>query len=155
MNPNDIFFVFAILTPMTEHSYGIIPFIKTNEGYKVFLIHQYGSGGDMLWTFPKGRPEEGEAPIQTALRECKEEADLEPIKVYEETPLHNSYSFVRKGDAVDKTSTYYVGIVEKEAFTVQPEEVKEAGWFTIVEARERITFPDYKQMLDEAVAIVT
>lgn len=139
---------------MTEHSYGIIPFFKSKDGLKVFLIHQYGSGGDTLWTFPKGRPEVGEKPLQTAFRECKEEANIEPIKVYEDTPLSNSYSFLRNGEPIDKTSTYFVGIVETESFTVQPEEVKEAGWFTLEEARERITFPDYKKMLDEAVAIV-
>jgi 8-oxo-dGTP pyrophosphatase MutT (NUDIX family) len=139
---------------MIEHAYGIIPFYRGEAGLEVFLIHQYGSGGDLLWTFPKGRPEPGELPLQTALRECKEETNIVPTTIYEASPVSTSYTFDRRGVSVEKTSTYFVGMVEDKAYSVQPEEVKEAGWFTIDAAREQITFPDYKELLDEAVAIV-
>jgi bis(5'-nucleosidyl)-tetraphosphatase len=139
---------------MIEHSYGIIPFLKTEEKYKVFLIHQYGSGGDTLWTFPKGRPEPGEEPLQTALRECKEETAIILVKVFNDAPLSTSYTFFRKGELIEKTSTYYVGVAEGWAYVIQAEEVKEAGWFDIDEARERITFPNYKKLLDEAVILL-
>jgi 8-oxo-dGTP pyrophosphatase MutT (NUDIX family) len=136
---------------MTEQSYGIIPFYRGERGLEVFLIHMYGSGGDTLWTFPKGRGEEGETPMQTALRECKEETGIVPDTVDESKPFSSSYSFVRSGILVEKTSTYFIGFVSRKDFIVQPEEVKEAGWFTPEEARVQLTFPDYKILLDRAL----
>ncbi len=139
---------------MTETAYGFITFYKDPEGLKVFLIHQYGSGGDTLWTFPKGRGEEGESPIETALRELKEETNLE-LAFYDETQfLSTSYSFMRDGEMIEKTSTYFLGFVVHPDFSIQEAEVKEAGWFSIEEARTQLTFPDYKTLLDEAVKIL-
>ncbi len=139
---------------MTETAYGFIPFYRDEQGLKVFLIHQYGSGGDMLWTFPKGRGEEGETPIQTAIRELKEETNLE-MSVYDEnTFVSRSYSFERRGAQVDKTSTYFVGFVTNKNFVIQPEEVKEAGWFSIPDAEKQLTFPDYKKLLTDAITIL-
>ncbi len=139
---------------MTETAYGFIPFHKDEQGLKVFLIHQYGSGGDMLWTFPKGRGEEGETPIQTAIRELKEETNLEMSSYNENTFVSRSYSFERRGAQVDKTSTYFVGFVTNKNFVIQPEEVKEAGWFSIPDAEKQLTFPDYKKLLTDALAIL-
>jgi bis(5'-nucleosidyl)-tetraphosphatase len=139
---------------MIENAYGIIPFHRDTSSVKVFLIHQYGSGGDTLWTFPKGRPEPNETPLQTAVRECKEETGINPVHIEVEHPVSTSYVFERRGEQVEKTSTYYVALVDDATFTIQPEEVKEAGWFAIEDARERLTFPDYKVLLNEAVRIL-
>lgn len=137
---------------MKEEAFGFIPFSHEKDGLSVFLIHQYGSGGDTLWTFPKGRGEEGETPIQTALRELKEETGL-TLESYDETSsVSTSYTFTRQGVSVEKTSTYFIGFVVDRTFTIQHEEVKEAGWFSLSEAREKLTFPDYKILLDDAVA---
>ncbi len=139
---------------MIETAYGFIPFHKDEHGLKVFLIHQYGSGGDILWTFPKGRGEEGETAIQTALRELKEETDLEMSSFDENIFVARSYVFTRNGREVEKTSTYYIGFVTDTAFRIQPEEVKEAGWFSILEAQEKLTFPNYKKLLDDALTLL-
>ena len=136
---------------MREQAYGFIPFYRGEEGLEVFLIHEYGSGGDMLWTFPKGRGEAGESPIKIALRELKEETGLTPSSYDESSPVSISYSFMRKGVLVEKTSTYFIGWIKDKEFTIQEHEVKEAGWFSLDEARERITFPDYKELLDEVL----
>lgn len=139
---------------MKETAYGFIPFHKDEHGLKVFLIHQYGSGGDLLWTFPKGRGEEGETAIQTALRELKEETNLE-IESYDESKfVSTSYSFMRQGELVEKTSEYFIGFVTDTKFMIQPEEVKEAGWFSTDEARTQLTFPDSKRLLEDALALL-
>ena len=139
---------------MKEEAFGIIPFYRDIDGLKVFLIHMYGSGGDMLWTFPKGRPDPNETPLETAKRECVEESGITPSQLIEEFPVSTSYTFERRGEQVEKTSMYYIGLVDSPLFKIQPEEVKEAGWFTIDAARERITFPDYKILLDDAVVLL-
>jgi len=136
---------------MQEKAYGVIPFYRGEQGLEVLVIHQYGSSGDMLWTFPKGRGENDETPIETALRELKEETSLK-LDSYDETkPFSTAYSFMRKGVLVEKVSTYFIGFVSDKTVTIQPEEVKEALWLSPAEARERLTFPDYKLLLDEVL----
>lgn len=139
---------------MKEEAFGIIPFHRDIDGLKVFLIHMYGSGGDILWTFPKGRPDGEETPLQTAKRECFEETGIQPVRIMEEHTVSTSYVFARRGVVVEKTSTYYIGLVDIPDFKIQPEEVKEADWFVISAAREKITFPDYKILLDDAVKLL-
>ena len=139
---------------MTERSYGFIPFHNDGVHSKVFLIHQYGSAGDMLWTFPKGRGEEGESPKETAVRELQEETGLVVTYVDENKSVSTSYSFIRRGELVEKISTYFIGVVTDTQFVIQESEVKEAGWFDIEAAREKITFQDQKQLLDTALALL-
>jgi len=139
---------------MKESAFGFIPFYKDEQELKVFLIHQYGSGGDMLWTFPKGRGEAGETPTETAVRELKEETGLEVGSFDENMYVSSSYTFERRGETIEKTSTYFIGYTIGMEFMIQPEEVKEAGWFSIEVAREKITFADQKTLLDEALKIL-
>jgi bis(5'-nucleosidyl)-tetraphosphatase len=57
-----------------EISYGIVPF----RGDQILLLRCYD-----LWDFPKGKPEDGETGIATALRELFEETTLIPNIVYD------------------------------------------------------------------------
>lgn len=136
---------------MQEYSYGIIPLYKGKEGIEVFIIHQYGSAGDTLWTFPKGKEEQGEVPIETALRELKEETGLEVSSCKENKQYSLSYSFQRNGENVAKTTTYFVGFVRSKDFNIQEEEIKEALWLTPKEARAKLTYTAYKELLDEVL----
>ena len=136
---------------MKEQSYGIIP-VSIKEGkVEVFVVHQYGSAGDTLWTFPKGRGEEGESPAQTALRELTEETGLSVALYDEEKPHSLSYSFTREGEVVEKTTTSFLGIVTSKDFSIQEEEIKEGLWLSPEEAREKLTYPAYKTLLDTAL----
>ena len=135
---------------MLERSYGVIPYHKGPGGFTFFLIHQYGSGGDTLWTFPKGRPERGEGSKETAVREMEEETGLVPVSVDTSVSFAVRYSFMRNGEEVDKVTTLYLGEVERTDFELQESEIKEAGWFTLEEAIERLTFDDYKKLLKAA-----
>ncbi len=138
---------------VTEESFGVIPFYKFTDGLKVFLIHQYGSGGDTLWTFPKGRGEEGETHEETARRELTEETGL-LVEEFLGGSFSTTYSFLRNGEKIEKTSSYFVGFVTSPEFQIQETEVKEAVWLSLEEARERLTFPDYKILLDRAQVLL-
>lgn len=52
---------------------GIIPVLKTDQGYKFLLLRAYN-----FWNFPKGRAEEGESIKETAIRELEEESSIVP-----------------------------------------------------------------------------
>lgn len=130
-------------------SYGVIPLLEDQTGWKVFLIHQYGLKGDIYWTFPKGHPEEGETREESALRELYEETGLTPKTLLTSVTYEQFYSFPYEGMRIDKKVLYYVGIIESSAFCIQAEEVKEAGWFTFVEADEKLSHQRAKIMLTQ------
>jgi mutator protein MutT len=123
------------------HSYGIVPVRKTETGLELLLIHMYGSAGGTHWTFPKGRPEAGETPLESALRECKEEVGITPTHVYTEHPILERYTFMYQGEQIDKTVTFFVGLVDNPEVTIQPEEIKEAMWVPLDTVSERLTYP--------------
>jgi 8-oxo-dGTP pyrophosphatase MutT (NUDIX family) len=132
------------------HSYGIIPVRKTETGLELLLIHMYGSAGGTHWTFPKGRPEAGETPIESALRECKEEVGLMPSYVYVEDPILEHYTFTHEDIFIEKTVTFYIGIIEGGEVTIQPEEIKAAVWMPVGEVSARLTYPAAQLVLAQA-----
>jgi 8-oxo-dGTP pyrophosphatase MutT (NUDIX family) len=135
------------------HSYGIIPVHKTETALELLLIHMYGSAGGTHWTFPKGRPEAGETPLESALRECKEEAGLVPSHVYTNDPILEHYTFMYEGVQIEKTVTFFVGIIDNPTFTIQPEEIKEAAWLPLAEVSARLTYPAAQSVLAQAQAL--
>ena len=137
-----------------DESFGIIPFCKQGDDWKVFLIHQYGTG-DVFWTFPKGHAEAGESPEYAAKRELLEETGIIVVELATDTPLMQSYQFQQEGVTISKTVTYFVGIAKDPSHALQVEEVKDGGWFSCAAARERLTHDSAKQLLDEAVARLT
>lgn len=131
-------------------SYGVIPFYNDGEEWQVFLIYQYGSTGDIFWTFPKGHPEPDEEPEAAAMRELTEETGLVLAALVDDITVSQSYSFQHDDLLINKHVTYYVGVVEQPDCTLQADEVKDAGWFSVAEATERLTYDSAKRLLREA-----
>lgn len=138
-----------------EHSYGIIPIHRTEQGIEVFVVHQRGSAGDTLWTFPKGKEEEGETPIETALRELKEETGLVVDTPNEARPYPIEYTFVRDGTQIEKVTTYFVGYAIDRAHTLQEEEIIDAKWLAPDKAVEQLTHEGHKNILLRALEELT
>ena len=138
----------------TKHdtSYGVIPFHKDGNEWKVFLIHQYGSTGDVFWTFPKGHPGAGETPEVAALRECSEETGLALDSLYPDKAFTQSYQFEQNGVRIKKTVTYFLGIVTNPHFVIQEKEVKEARWFSLAAAEQTLTHQSAQAVLKAAIA---
>lgn len=65
---------------MSTHSYGLLPWRRSGDRIEVLLAHMGGpfwARKDIgAWTIPKGLPEPGEAPWETARREFTEELGL-------------------------------------------------------------------------------
>lgn len=132
-----------------DRSYGVIPIIKDGNEWKVFLINQYGSAGDVYWTFPKGHAEGEESKEAAALRELEEETGIHLKGLREGLLFTQSYTFMHAGMLINKSVEYFVGEAAYADYRLQEEEVKEAGWFTFPDARDKLTFDAAKAMLFE------
>lgn len=132
-----------------DYSYGVIPVIKVGDSWKVFLINQYGSVDDVYWTFPKGHKEIGETDEAAARRELAEETNITLRTLHTEHQYEQGYTFLAGDRLIDKKVIYFLGIAESETFSIQDAEVKEAGWFSLEDAREQVSYDQAKAVLDE------
>lgn len=134
----------------TDQSYGIIPITKVDGKWQVFLIHQFSRiGNNSYWVFPKGHAENNESPIQAAKRELLEETGMKADIILDKPTFALSYNFTFDGFRIDKVVSFFVGIVSSTAFTLQATEVKEAGWYSLEEAGDRLDYQDTKTMFIE------
>ena len=132
-----------------DKSYGIIPVRKSNESFEVLLV-QHHKGH---WSMPKGHPEEGETPVDTAKRELFEETGLEVVVLYEAHVFQERYQFKYGALLVDKTVEYYLAEVSG-TLKVQQEEVKQASWLSFVEAEKIATFQEARSLLNKVKQVL-
>jgi len=116
-----------------SRSYGIVPVAIGIKGEHIFLILRAFKN----WDFPKGGPDDGEQPIQTAIREFTEETGIPNIDLkwgadFKETEIYSK----------SKVAAYFVGSVTQQeiALPINPElgkpEHDEYRWATKSEAAQ-------------------
>ena len=131
------------MAPKKEESFGIIPLRRVSDGWEVFLIQHTRS---RYWGFPKGHGEEGESPEEAAIRELKEETNLDVVRYLQQTPLEEQYSFRVDGRQVFKKVFYYVAEVAGEVI-LQKDEVQNGMWVSFTEGLEKVTHVEGKTIL--------
>jgi len=119
-----------------EKSCGCIIF---NEKKELLLIHQVKGH----WGLPKGHVEENETEEQTAIREVKEETNIDVI--IEKNRRYSMRYIVKEN--VEKEVVLFVAKSITNDIVVQQEEVLEAKWFKIDDAIANITFENSKELL--------
>lgn len=136
-----------------DYSYGIIPFCKKGGRYYIFIIKHLGGH----WSFPKGHPDSGEEPIQTAIRELFEETGL---KINENTLLTNpileeNYTFRHQDHFIQKKVQYFIGEVElPDDVTLDYGEILEGKWVEVNEAPMHVTYEEAKKICRETAQIL-
>ncbi len=126
-----------------EESFGVIPLSRTDGEWKVFLIrHKHGR----YWGFPKGHGEGSETPQESALRELKEETNLELVRLFLEEPFVESYSFILSGRRIFKKVSYFIAEVGGDV-QLQQEEIQDGIWLPLPEALEKVTHREGKAIL--------
>lgn len=126
-----------------DKSFGIIPVIKTNEGFKVLLI-QHKAGH---WAFPKGHAEADETQKETALRELREETGIQEVELAEQEFVEK-YKFQKDDIIYDKTVVYFLGFVENNSVVIQEKEIAAFKWCSFEEAEKIFTFPETRQLFN-------
>lgn len=101
------------------------------------------------WGFPKGHIDPREKSDAAALREIREETQIEAEIV---TKLGDSqYVFTRSGEKVFKVVVYYLLKYVSGEIKPQELEVLEVKWFDPEEAMELLSFKKDKEFLEKAL----
>ncbi len=138
---------------MPDCSFGIVPFRVDADAIRFLLVWE--TWGEGHWNFPKGHAEDGETPIQTALRELKEETGLTPETVISTEPLVQTYSFDDKGRTVHRRLEYFVALMGDDEVDLRVEEVSRFQWMTLDELLVATPFPELRETARQAHLLAT
>lgn len=133
-----------------ETTAGAVVYRKNAQGIEYLLLQSTNEGN--FWGFPKGHVEGNETLLETAQREIREETSLvlsidTSFSVYTEYDLPN-------GNRKHMT-LYTAELPEDEDLHLQAEEIKNVGWFDYQDARQRLTYDNLKELLDQVNAHLT
>lgn len=113
------------------------------ENNKVLLIHQTKGH----WGFPKGHIEENETEFDTALREVKEETNLD-VEINIEKRYTEKYI---TDTGVEKEVVLFIAKKVGGEIKAQESEVKNIKWIPIEEVVQKITYPTTKKLFQKVL----
>lgn len=121
---------------------------------KVVLVARRLARGGLQWILPKGTVEAGESLLETALREAREESGLEVALIGELDTI--DYWFVQASEQTryHKFVHYFLMHVVGGDLSLHDDEVEQARWFTIAQAREAMAFANERRLLDRIPAVL-
>jgi 8-oxo-dGTP pyrophosphatase MutT (NUDIX family) len=101
---------------------------------------------------PKGGPNAGESPQQTAAREVREETGI-TARVRDRLGQVD-YSYRRGSRRIDKTVHFYLCEFEAGDTADHDHEVEDARWMPLRSARRRLSYPGERAMIERALSIL-
>ncbi|HLP86513.1 MAG TPA: NUDIX domain-containing protein [Candidatus Paceibacterota bacterium] len=127
-----------------DKSFGVI-LVRRKEGDedKFLILHQ--SRGH--WGFPKGHSEKDETPLESAIRELKEETGITDIELIDLPKIVDKYSFELGGRYYDKTVEYFFAFAKADDVTIQEAEIQSYKWATYEEAMQTFNYEETKKVL--------
>lgn len=130
---------------------GIIPISLLFDEIHVLLVqHRKGS----YWGFPKGHLLNPDENVKVAaMRELKEETNLEVLHFLEIEPLQEEYTFYREGIEIFKTVWYYFAET-KGTLSFQREEILDAKWVKLQELALLASYPSSLALLNRARDVI-
>ena len=127
---------------LTEQSFGGV----VVRGDEVAAIVPRGKRALAL---PKGGPENGERPEDTAAREVREETGLVGRV---RAPLGDVvYHYRRSGRRIRKTVSFFLLDYVEGSTEDHDHEVTEARWVPLQQARTELTYPGEREMVENAI----
>ena len=128
-------------------SAGIIVYRLDDYKRRTYLLLQYPG---KYWDFPKGKLENTEKWIDAAIRETKEETNLDNLII--EEGFEHSYSYIFndfKGNKIEKTVVFFIGKAEMNTQVTLSYEHVDFLWLPYDQARMQIYFQSVRFLLDE------
>ncbi len=137
------------LNKVLEHSAGAVVFTREAGELRFVVVESLSSG---VHGFPKGRMEEGETDLETALREVREETGLEP-RILPGFRTVELYSLRERPNTV-KQVTYYAAEYENQIPRPRPGEIRSVRLMSFDEAMRTFEFENTRTVLREAKAFL-
>ena len=131
-----------------EKSCGFVVY-KEIQGENCYLIIRNINGE---YGYPKGHVENNETEHETAIRELKEETNVE-VEIIDGFRHQIEYKFPNKMNVM-KRSVYFLGKCLEDDIVCREGEVSEAMFVSFERAIELLPFEDTKKILKEADAYV-
>ena len=113
-----------------------------NELFILLLKHNLGH-----WSFAKGHVEDGETEQETAIREIKEETNLD-VTINSDFRYVITYS---PYEGVIKDVVYFLVTTNSDNIKAQQSEISEIKWFKYEDAISMITYEDDRKVLMKAI----
>lgn len=113
-----------------------------NELFILLLKHNLGH-----WSFAKGHVEDGETEQKTAIREIKEETNLD-VTINSDFRYVITYS---PYEGVIKDVVYFLATTNSDNIKAQQSEISEIKWFKYEDAISMITYEDDRKVLMKAI----
>jgi bis(5'-nucleosidyl)-tetraphosphatase len=134
---------------MEERSSGAVVF-RRESGSPRYLLLKYPAGH---WDLPKGNIEEGESPLDTMVREVREETGVVDLRVIPGFRKKIEYFYRRDGRKVHKTVVFFLAETSVEKITISFEH-QAYGWYDAADAVRTVTYPNARRLLKEAEALI-
>ena len=130
-----------------EKSCGAIVYRKHHGNTEILLIKHINSGH---WSFPKGHVEANETEIETAIREIKEETNIDVIV---DPTFREIVSYSPKKDT-QKDVVYFVAKARSFEHIPQEEEIAEVKWVEIGHALTILTYENDRSIVNKAKSAI-
>ena len=127
-----------------EKSCGAVVYTKINNEVKFVLVRQLKG----FYGFPKGHVEDGETEKQTAIREVKEETNVN-VQILSDKKYQTNY--IIKDKNIDKDVIFFLAKPLNLNQKPQLEEVIRSEWKKFEDALEVITYERSRELLKEAI----
>lgn len=132
-----------------EKSCGAVVYRKHHGNTEILLIKHVRSG---FWSFPKGHMEDGESEIQTAIREIKEETNID-VSV-DDPSFRESVTFCPRRD-ITKEVVYFLARALTYDCARQEEEISDVRWVEIGQASSMLSYDNDRLLINKAKAFLS
>lgn len=120
--------------------------------HQLLLIRVENLSGGLVWTFPKGHPEQGETDEQAAIREVREETGW--VCSVEKKLTDVSYRYTHEKVLFHKTVRWFLMAPIEDVGTFDKEEVLEIKWCSVDQAQALVSYESDKQLLKQTALLL-
>lgn len=130
-----------------EKSCGALIFYRNKQGVRVLLVKNHNG---RYWSFPKGHMELNETEEETAVREIKEETNLD-VKIMD--GFREVSDYCPFGN-IKKRVVFFLAQAFTDEVVDQPEEIDSHIWVDIQQARKNCTYENDLRVIDKAELLI-